>query len=146
MSDKEKNGGALCGEEMPDRGSDAASTSCATKTAEADKKRSTRRKKSVGQDTAEASSHAEAEASDSENSVAKKNTARKRTATKKGKKKDAEQKSKSTEADKTEAPSDGGANGESVAPIEPALAEASLQPEFRQHPGRRNLPAGQSGR
>ncbi|MBQ2738585.1 MAG: signal peptidase I [Clostridia bacterium] len=126
MSDKEKNEGALYGEEMPDRGSDAASASCATKTAEADKKRSTRRKKSAGQDATEASSHAEAEASDSENSVAKKNTARKRTATKKGKKKDAEQKSKSTEADKTEAPADGGAYGESAAPIEPASAEAFL--------------------
>ena len=126
MSDKEKHEGALYGEEMPDRGSDAASASCATKTAEADKKRSTRRKKSAGTDVTEASSHAEAGASDSENSVAKKNTARKRTVAKKGKKKDAEQKSKSTEADKTEAPADGGADGESVAPIEPALAETSL--------------------
>ena len=126
MSDKEKNASTLYGEEMPDRGSDVASASCATKTAEADKKRSTRRKKSAGQDASEASSHAEAEASDSENSVAKKNTARKRTAAKKGKKKDAEQKSKSTEADKTEAPADGGADGESITSIEPALAEASL--------------------
>ncbi|MBP3308230.1 MAG: signal peptidase I [Clostridia bacterium] len=126
MSDKEKNVGALYGEEMPDRGSDAASATCATKGAEADKKRSTRRKKSVGQDSTEASSHAEAEASDSENSVAIKNTATKRTATKKGKKKDAEQKSKSTEADKTEAPADGGADGESITPIEPASAETSL--------------------